>query len=350
MSSEQPLKPGQVRITRQSSPPIVPLRQHRGAYNSRDEAYSSFTDAIKVGLLVIFVVVFVAVNFIWKQPPPEHRETSALSTIGRITLPPKPALEGRYAAFIRRGPDKSADAIVFTYEDIRINIVSFVPDEVVDAIAYPSHVSDSQPVGRSSQNSVTDRYVRLEDHMPRIKLGPVAPPPYVLHGDVTVEIGPLFNRDELITRLITRHGDLKRANITVVDGAPRGPPRKSDFVNRPARTVYVVGRVLKFSGPLQKDKSYVAASIIELGPDSQQLDQYIAESSAWRAKVATLEGDYPVANDLLWSADAEKGLEIAKDPRTRGYSQPTGHAMDLPGTTDRYHAVDHPVVVDHPVL
>jgi hypothetical protein len=100
------------------------------------------------------------------------------------------------------------------------------------------------------------------------------PPPRIIHGDVIVETGPIVDDDELKTQLIARHGNLKEASIDIIDGSPRGPPNKAEFLSRPVITIYVVGKILRFSGPQQMGNSLLKASIIDLGPTDKQFSKY----------------------------------------------------------------------------
>jgi len=174
---------------------------------------------------------------------------------------------GKYAAFIRRENQKDVEAVVFTYEKIQIITVSSVADIPSDDLF--ARTAENTDFDFSSSASGLEKSVD--------KVRQQKPPPYVIHGNVVVEIGPMINRDQLAAQLITQHGDLKYASIKLIDGPPRGPP-DSEVSDESVRTIYVVGQVLKFTGPPQMDSSALRASIIDLGPTQKDWEQYVANS------------------------------------------------------------------------
>jgi hypothetical protein len=294
--------------------------------------------------------------------------------LGTVSLPRKPVLEGKYAAFIRRVSNKDVGALVFTYANIQIKVVSSIPPDE-DAISYPAEygkptVDDLVQLYRKNKTSS-----ELDVEMLRLRLealrGRGAPvpsdtstmasvlqnefdlgrpkisvqqklSPYIIQDDVDVEIGPLVSQDLLVTHLRMERGDLKAASIDIIEGAPRGPPTPDEFLNRPVRTIYVLGRVRRVSGAKQKDRSVLLASVVDLGPTTEQLDKYIDESNAWQAEIkSTLDG-YQVSDDVLWSPQAERGLTLAE----AGHPS---HPFPPHPTKPVYHPPPHPALEDHPV-
>jgi hypothetical protein len=317
----------------------------------------------------------------------------ARQLVGPIfTLPKKPILGGRYAAFIRRHDHRDTDAIVLTYERIQIKVVSSPPDDAPDAITYPpvtttpdftavfrdfknggkfsfpdgkfpdgklfdfDHLDPSQGADISNKNHdllFPDFRSSLLSRRGMHVLEPKkehSPSPYVVHGDVIIECGPLVSRDQMVAHLVMQHGGLKAASITIIDGAPRGPPDKDKFSDRPVRMIYVVGNVLRVSGPTQRDRSVLQASVVDLGPSEKQLDKYIAESSAWHNKVLDVIGkNYNVADETLWGERAEHGLVLTPTPHPEYHPYRPGGEFYHPGEPYRPGGESYHPPAYHPV-
>ena len=275
-----------------------------------------------------------------------HLATSSPWVTTTVTLPARPSLEGRYAAIFWREAPNETRAIVLSYANIAIRMAATAPNELLqEAFDLNGPRSIMERLGRDHSPSdlkgpqgmaIWKKMVELDK---RERAGP-----FIIHGDVTIEFGPLVNEDTLVTRLISQHGDLKAASINVVQGAPRGPPSKSKFDNRPVFTIYIAGRVRKLSGPTQKDRSTLYASIIDLGPSETQLDKYIADTSEWYTQVKSIIGNGArVSEDQIWNGKAGKEFSVnvstydpARDPFLHGGREP--------GKDDVYeHPMEHAI-------
>ena len=221
-------------------------------------------------------------------------------------------LATKYAAFIRRETGRKVEALVLTYETVEIIVVKDAFNIPKDALSrhytYPP-IPESKFSQSTAWHSLEDRSQKdiddeiraevaearaapplvVDDGIPRFtKIDPplaARPPPFLLTGDFVVEVGPLVNRDQMKADLLFRHGDLKAASIAFVDSSPRGPPDKEFLAARPIRTIYIVGKISKFTGPVQRDESHLDARIVDLGPTETAVDNYIDQYSEWKTKI-----------------------------------------------------------------
>jgi hypothetical protein len=275
-----------------------------------------------------------------------HLATSSPWATSTVTLPARPSLEGRYAAIFWREAAHETRAIVFSYANIAIRTAATAPNELLQEafdLNDPRSIMERLRRDHSLSDLKGPQGTAILEKM--VELGTKERTgPFIIHGDVTIEFGPLVNEDALVTRLISQHGDLKAASINVVKGAPRGPPSKSKFEDRPVYTIYIAGRVSKLSGPTQKGRSTLYASIIDLGPSAAQLDKYIADTSEWYTQVKSIIGNGTrVSEDQIWNGQAGKEFTVnvstydpARDPFLHGGREP--------GKDDVYeHPMEHAI-------
>jgi hypothetical protein len=332
MASREKPKPGEIRITVRPPHSSITLQAPS----------KLLLGAILLGL-VVFGILLLFVNQSGSVSDSSHASSSQIA--GKyVTLPPRPALEGKYAALVRRG--KSTDSLAIAFANTRIEIVQVSevpPAELSLAVHWPVVYSHSE----SSNEAIFERIVKGDQDAAKIakSVGPltteeeaalnemshldgvlypdeedagkpsyvVAPlqeAVYVLHGDIGIAMGDLVNNDQLVTDLITKRGDLKAANITIIDGSPRGPPSTQSLATRGTIKVYVVGKVKQLNLPELKDKSSLYASVLDLSPTESQFDKYISELSIWHDKVKVAIGDHKVRVSDLWDSRAGRGLRL----------------------------------------
>jgi hypothetical protein len=352
MESGDPPKRGEVRFRNTG---LEFRNRYRAlSYPSRQEHKSAKQLFIElVGLILLLIGLTVLGEFTGSSSGSGSGSGLGTASTRYITLPPKPALAGKYLAVISSDFYYPTKATVFKFEKLSINVVSSldqIPQEArTAAIFVLDRNSDSSiksaPVSNSpaSSSAALRRWLAnpMMNENLQLKAGSLKNPhTYIFVGDLTIEVGDLVSNDQMIASLVLRHGDLKKAAIEVVDGSPRGPPTKGDFRDDQAREIYVLGTVRSVRGPVLRGKSVLNALIIDLGPSPKQLDKYSKGMLVWNDEVRKIAEANGITDDALWRTEAEKDGVIRidppsprSDPAYRGYDY--GHDS---------HPVDHPVL------
>ena len=130
--------------------------------------------------------------------------------------------------------------------------------------------------------------------------------PYVLSGDVKIECGPIVNDDQLIAHLRAEHGNLKKASIHIIESKPCGPPGFEAL-----RIIYIVGKISKFTGPVQRDRSKLRATILDLGVNQEQLAGYFHGDYNGRTEIPAIPGEpgYETGLDDYSSGALRRSME-----------------------------------------
>jgi hypothetical protein len=307
MNSEEPRKSGQVRLHSYRNYGLP------GAYHHSSGGDIDFVPVF-VTLIMAFMMLALAMMFSSPDRPIESASPQP------VVLARKPTLAGKYLVVIQKDREQRPTAVIFTYERLRIRVVG----------------------------SLSQIPFEIREYAGSYAAASTSPKPYIFYGDVAIEVETLTSHDQMISSLLTRHGELTNTYIEVVDGAPRGPPDRKTLKKGGVRDIYVVGTIRAFKGPIQKDRSLLRASIVDLGPSDDQLDTYVSECLLWMDTIRPLAEKFNLPEEKLWSAEAESGLKITPPPPAP-YDPFAGTPAQLGSTSDHDHEVEHPEI-EHPVF
>jgi hypothetical protein len=350
--SSGPLNPGEIKLSYTSQKLGTGWRSyHHPPRKPTDPPLVALAKLVGLVVLAMFLAVVLP-----DHPSHSYSDWNSPWVSKTIALPARPALPGRYAAFVWSQGKHETRAIVIKYAKVQIKTVGRGEAIALDGQAgqaFDLNGPSARDTLRSNlelEQTLNDDKLKRGDEINKTLaqvtalLQETKTGPYLIHGDVTIEIGPLVNEDALISRLVSQNGDLKAASIDVVNGAPRGPPSEAKFDSRPVYSIYVAGRITKFSGPIAKDRSSLYASIIDLCPSSDQLDKYIADAAEWRAQIKSRIGNAVVSEDELWDHKAGQDFTVngsiydrSRDPLVNGGRDPEGRYEH------EYHPVEHAI-------
>jgi hypothetical protein len=105
---------------------------------------------------------------------------------------------------------------------------------------------------------------------------------FIFDGDVSVDVGPLVESDEMSTLMYGSGQDLGGIEVEYAPNHGRPPPEHSG-----AAKAYVVGKISSYSGPDQQDSSFHTAQIVEidLSPTRDQVIKFEDQQKSWRTDI-----------------------------------------------------------------
>ena len=240
---------------------------------------------------LFFLLILVGIAHVLDSPTYQDYLSSTSPTAVVPAGPPTPAVQmfnsgkpvhpPRYAAFLSRDKTKELFAIVFTLDRLEIRTVQSIkeiPAEDLAQIIEARRTKARKPLfpglddwpGEQSPMDVFQSRVgrHLKLTLPREVRSAVELTPYIFYGNVDIETGDLIHQDLLYTSLVASYGELREAKFNLVSSSPRGPPDETRGV---IRRVYVVGKILNFSGPYRFDQSTANVKIVDLGKKDSEL-------------------------------------------------------------------------------
>jgi hypothetical protein len=311
-------KPGDIEFIRRKSPKPALLYPHP---SSGLPLWALL--ALLVGLFVaplVYVVVWGAIDDL--QNPPSVPQPSA----NDLSIPARPGYPGYYATFYvkqhhidppsngkkARDDEQLTTSLTFSYEHLKVIVVA-------DEQAIPASVRREANTFRQRAPRDEVEFASVGNQFDATLLNGLSVPsqerpvlqneaqgqlrPYIIYGDVDVLCGQLVNNDAGFASAHIEQERIKLLQIELDGRGPRGPPSTQFMVElgprKLTRTVYIVGRVESFSGPDQFHRSFMAMSVIDLGPSSHQIEDFQSLDRSWREKMSALASTYQVKIDLL---------------------------------------------------
>jgi hypothetical protein len=120
-----------------------------------------------------------------------------------------------------------------------------------------------------------------------------APNPFIFHGSVDIEGGPLTANHSGYTEIVISGKVIERIGIGLLESQPaRGPP---DTV----RQVFVLGHINNVKLPDQLKSSYMSNRILDLSASTRDLEQFDLEVKDWEQRVNDLESQHGLPRSAL---------------------------------------------------
>lgn len=217
-----------------------------------------------------------------------------------IKIPSRPVRPGKYLSF-SLSSSTGARVLVFAY--VSLHIVALDP-----TMPIPSNVLSTATMWPDEPSANLHR--RTESLSTQA--------PLLVQGNVDIDFGPIVGVDDLETHLGLRNSKLKEVFVTFAY-SPRGPPSHLGSQLK-TRLVFVYGKINSFKGPTQQDHSTFRAQIddlaehvrssadFSLGTNSNEEEDYLKRYEAWRKEVELIAAEYHVPKDRLESPNTSRGL------------------------------------------